>query len=75
MKLPKQAKPVTRANSSLFSKGNIALSVCHAGIPSSEIGTCFFDDGPSVNGFNCAACCAQRHAVAWLGPVSGAINC
>jgi hypothetical protein len=72
MRLPTQAKPVTRtgrrsndaAESARIAAANPAN--CAAGVPNNIIGTCIFPAGPG-DSFNCVACCAMRQALSWQG--------
>lgn len=68
MRIPFQSEPAqrTRLAATRDSRRAVSPSNC-VGVPTNIIGTCFFDDGPPQGGFNCAACCGQRHATGWVG--------
>lgn len=69
MLLPNQAQPVVRAQvgSYVHVEAGITPSDC-TGVSTSDIGTCYFDDGTTVPRYNCPACCALRASIKWRSP-------
>ncbi len=73
MKIPKQHKPIELRKAAQYLLGGI-LASC-AGVPSGDVGTCFFNDAGPTGGYNCTACCALRTSVSWMGPNNHIVNC
>ena len=70
MQLPHQPAPVRTntwsQNAGAVRRDGITTSSC-AGVPTNILGKCSFSNGTNNYNFNCAACCAQRTALSWIG--------
>ena len=77
MRMPIQTAPARRGppSAAAIRKSGVRPQAACDGVPVGTLGRCYFDDANPVDRYNCTACCALRHAVAWMPPNGPVINC
>ena len=77
MRLPKQSAPVQRdtITRSAIAEARDGVRPFCTPLQNNQIGRCWDHNGPVPGSFNCAACCALRGSVFWVGPNGDAVAC